>query len=329
MVSESMFAASSAFAAMACRLKPGDTVMLWEPLYHIGGAQMIGAALANQAALAMVERFSARRFWHQAKGFGANKMHYLGGVLEMLLAQPAHAGERDHNITLAFGAGAKAASWQIFEERFGVSLVEVYGMTEAASFTTINDVGRIGSIGSALPWFDVKLSAEPVGEILVRGKQPGLITDGYVGDPASSAAALREGWLHTGDLGRRLEDGHLVYAGRTKEAIRCRGENVSAFEVETLLCTHPAIDECAIIGVPAEIGEEDIMAYVKTSKDFSVTGFPDWCNAHLASFQIPKYLQMIDDFPRTPSERIAKKLLSRDTKSAITLGRDARIYHSS
>lgn len=319
MVTESMFAASGRFAAMACDARDGDVIMLWEPLYHIGGAQMIGAALETGATLAMVERFSASQFWAQAKAFGATKMHYLGGVLDLLMAQPPGPQDRDHEISLAFGAGAKADRWRAFEERFGVQLREVYGMTEAASFSTINASNTIGSIGGPLPWFDIKLTAEPLGEILIRGRAEGLITPGYINNEAATAQALQDGWLHTGDLGRRLPNGELAYAGRTKESIRCRGENVSALEVETLISTHPAIAECAVIGVPAEIGEEEIMLVAQLGAPIDWGDFGAWCERQLAPFQCPRYVQVIEEFPRTPSMRISKTALDRETGHAIDL----------
>uniref|UniRef100_UPI003F6F0BBF AMP-binding protein n=1 Tax=Elioraea sp. TaxID=2185103 RepID=UPI003F6F0BBF len=261
-------------------------------------------------------RFSASRFWAQAAETGATHIHYLGGILQMLLKQPPGPHERAHRVRIAWGAGCPAEQWREIERRFGLTVRECYGMTEASSITTWNAAGTPGAIGRPVPWFSVTLRDAdgrevPAGEIVVRSAVPGAIFPGYFRDQEASAAVLRDGALHTGDLGAWDGTGALVYRGRRADAVRCRGETVSAWEVEQVAAAHPTVESCAMIGVPAEIGEQDIKLFVKLRAGASLepVALSAWLAARLASYQNPRYIALVDDFPRTPSERIRKHAL--------------------
>jgi crotonobetaine/carnitine-CoA ligase len=324
-VTERMLSAAGHFAGEVSEARPGDVYLFWEPLHHVGGAQMVPMAIARGARLAMVPRFSASRYWDEARAAGATRIHYLGGILDILMKQPASAADRAHKVELGFGAGAKPALWRDFESRFGVRLVEVYGMTEASSFSTANRAGVVGSVGRPLPEFDVEIldddgnPAAPTvrGEIALRARPKSLITPGYLDDPAATAAAWRDGRFLTGDLGWRDAEGNLYYAGRKKDSIRCRGENVSAWEVEQVLNAHPAVKESAAVGVAAEVGEEDILAYVIAVAEVPAPeDLIAWCTERLAPFQVPRYIAFVTDLPHTPTERIRKNELARDPSGA-------------
>lgn len=305
---------------------PEDVFFVWEPLYHIGGAQLLVLPLIRGVRLAMVERFSASRFWTQVRAEGATRIHYLGGILQLLLKQPPRPDDRGHAVTIAWGGGCPAEIWRAFEERFGVQIRECYGMTEASSLTTCNQTGTVGSVGQPLPWFTIALLGEggtPVpqgekGEIVVRTNLPGAIFPGYFRNPEATAAALKDGALHTGDLGSVDPDGNLFFHGRMSDSVRCRGENVSAWEVEHVAASHPAIEDCAMIGVPAEIGEQDIKLFVKPKPGAAIepASFVAWLAERLAPYQTPRYLAVVEDFERTPSQRIMKHRLPRETVGA-------------
>ena len=145
------------------------------------------------------------------------------------------------------------------------------------------------------------------GEIVVRERMPHLLTSGYVG----AASPVVGGWLHTGDIARRDADGTLAFVGRLKDCMRVRGENVAAFEVEAVLAAHPAVAECAAVGVAAEIGEEDILVYVRATAPLDPADLLTWAEPHLSTWQMPRYVAFVDDFERTPSERVRKAALSR------------------
>ena len=196
-------------------------------------------------------------------------------------------------------------------------------MTEASSLTSINVDARFGCVGRPAPWFDVRIVGEDGtprgpgarGEILVREREPGLITPGYFRNPEATAHAIRGGWLHTGDLGYLDEQDYLHFCGRLKDCVRHRGENVSAWEIERVVERLGCIEECAVVGVPAEIGEEDIKLFIKARR--GEVPDPDtvfaWCARHLAHYQVPRYLAVVDGFEKTGTQRIRKETLPRTT----------------
>lgn len=328
-VTERMLLAAAGFAAMASGADAGDRFHFWEPLIHVGGAQMLGLALMRRATLVMVPRFSASRFWDEVRAGRVTKAHYLGGVLDILLKQPEDPRDRDHALALAFGAGARPEVWRAFEARFGVRLVEVYGMTEASSFSTLNLDHVVGSIGKPAPGFTIRLldtDGNDVpdgerGEIVLRTEPAELMTPGYLGNPEATAELLRDGWLHTGDIARRDADGNYVFSGRAKDMIRHKGENVSAWEVERVLNDHPSVAESAVIGVPGELGEEDILACILPAAGAAIdpAAIRAWCTDRLAGFQLPRYLRIVAGFDKTPSERIRKQTIDRDVSGDIEL----------
>ena len=287
---------------------------------------MMVLPLTHGIVLSMVAHFSASRFWDQVRGCGASHIHYLGGVLQMLLVQPERPDDRDHPARIAWGAGCIGDTWRAFEARFGVEIRECYGMTEASSITTYNPDGKVGSIGREMPWFDVSVVAPDgtfcakgvPGEMVVAARTAGPLFAGYFRNETATAATLVDGLLHTGDLCSVDEGGYFSFRGRLSEGIRHRGENVSAWEIESVARDHPDVAECAAIGVPSDLGEQDIKLFiveVATAKtDFKTLA--TWLASRLAAYQMPRYFERIDGFHRTPSERIQKKSLSPSIENA-------------
>lgn len=325
-VTERMIMASAAGTAMASDCRMGDVFLMWEPLHHIGGGQIVLMALIHRAQLVVVERFSASRLWPLVRKHNVTKLHYLGGILEILLKAAPCDNDRSHPVQLAFGGGCRAEVWRAFQQRFGIPIREVYGMTEASSFTTINMKGIVGSVGTAVPWFDVELldeNGEPVedgtaGEITVTSEQTGLFTPGYRISPEATDRLLRSGRLHTGDLGRCDADGHFRYVGRLTDSLRRRGENISAWEVETALACHPDIAESAITGIAANIGEQEILCFVimREGAGFDPEALAEWSRSTMPRHHVPRYWKQMQAFERTPSQRIRKDLLDRSLSDA-------------
>jgi crotonobetaine/carnitine-CoA ligase len=154
---------------------------------------------------------------------------------------------------------------------------------------------------------------------VVRTTLPGAITRGYLQDPDATARALRGGAFHTGDLGSFDADGNMYFHGRQTDNVRVRGENVSALEVEQVAAKHPAVEDCAMIGVAAEIGEQDIKLFVKRRADAALTPaeLSGWLAERLAPYQNPRYIVMVDDFERTASQRIMKHKLAASSAAAF------------
>ena len=199
-------------------------------------------------------------------------------------------------------------------------------MTECSSVTTANLDGTLGSVGKPMPWFDVTiegpdgeaLPADAQGEIVVTSFLPGALTAGYLNNPAATATALRGNRFHTGDLGTLDEAGNLYFHGRMSDSVRVRGENVTAFEVEHVAAKHPHVEDCAMKGINADVGEQEIMLFVKARADTTLLE-PDlsmWLEDRLARYQLPRFIKIVDDFERTPSQRIMKHKLPISTNDA-------------
>jgi crotonobetaine/carnitine-CoA ligase len=177
-----------------------------------------------------------------------------------------------------------------------------------------------GSIGNALPWMDVAVFDEndreigpgESGEIRLKEKIPDVFFKEYFRNPEATAERWRDGWFCTGDGGRIDDDGELFYGQRLSDSIRHKGENISAWEIESVVLTHPNVEECAVIGVPGELGEQDIKLFVKPRQgDMDFAELERFCRERLARHQLPRYFESVDEFPKTPTERIAKHLLSQ------------------
>lgn len=310
-------------ASVANEAGPGEVMLMWESFCHIGGVQMICVCLIYLSVMALLPRFSASRFWDQARHYKATRVHYLGSVLPILLKQPPRPDDRDHSVKIAWGAGAAKQIWKEFENRFGVTIHEAYGMTECSSLTTICLDGTVGSIGKPLPYFELRIMGDdgkPVptgelGEIQVRSKQPGLILKGYFrNEEATKKCLLPDGWFATGDLAYMDAEGHVFFKGRSKDSLRVSGENVSAWEVERIINEHPDIEECAVIGVPGELGGDDMKVFIKPrqgEKRPDPADIAKWCEPRMAKYQIPRYYAFIDHFEKTESQRTKKNNLSR------------------
>jgi crotonobetaine/carnitine-CoA ligase len=195
-----------------------------------------------------------------------------------------------------------------FEQRFGLRLVEAYGLTDAGVpvYQPLDEPRRPGSCGKVVPEYSLAIAGD--GEILVRAHEPGLTALGYLGDEEATAAAFAGDWFRTGDLGRVDEEGWVYFTGRKKDAIRRRGENISAFEVEEVVEAHPAVLEAAAFGLPSEMTEEDVMVCAVLRPDAALT--PDelvtWCEARMARHMVPRFVEFVDALPRTPTEKVEK-----------------------
>ncbi|WP_170984304.1 AMP-binding protein [Rhodoligotrophos defluvii] len=328
-MTERFFQVGAKNAGILADVRPSDILFLWEPFYHVAGWMSVLISLQHGVPIAMVERFSATQCWQQIRESGATLFHYLGGAMNLLLKQPPRPDDADNPVRIAWGAAAPAGSWRAFERRFGVTVREGYGISEAQNFTHMNLEGRVGSIGVPVEEFDAWIADEAgrragpdeIGEIVVKPKDPRVIMRGYFRDDAKTGEVLRDGCVHTGDLGYVDREGYFYYAGRKKDSLRRRGENVSAWEVERVINAHPAVSESAVIGVPSEMGEQDIRAFVKLADGMAAAPLDlvRWCEKHLAYYQIPRYIDFVDDFPRGPTQRIRKDELPAGTAAAWDL----------
>jgi crotonobetaine/carnitine-CoA ligase len=210
----------------------------------------------------------------------------------------------------------------------------LYGSTDAGlpMYHPIDVPRRQGSCGTVIDAYDVRLvDAEgfevPVGEpgeLLVRPNEPSLIADGYFGMPEATMRARRNLWFHTGDLLRRDADGFYYFVGRRSDSIRRRGENISAFEVEEVVKLHPAVLDAAAYGVPSELTEDDVMVavVVRPGATFAPADLAAFCVDRMARHMVPRYVDVVDELPRTPTEKVRKDALRERGLTASTWDRE-------
>ena len=282
------------------------------PLFHINAKYTsVMCAMEADARLIMDRRFSASRFWDRCRAEGITAFNYQGGLIMMLWKQPERPDDADNPVRNGFGAPCPVEIWEPFEERFDVHLTEVYGMTEVA-ITTENRRGvrKIGTAGRESALYhvavvdseDQPVPAGSAGEIVVRPKKPHIMIDNYFDMPEATVKAFRNLWFHTGDRGRLDEDGYLTFIDRMKDCVRRRGENISSYEVEAVINTCDAVLESAVIGVPSELGEEEVMAVVvlKPGHQLSETDLLDFCVPRMAHFAVPRFVRWCRRPPQDP-----------------------------
>ncbi len=312
----------------------GDCLYNALPMFH-GNAQFLSTmpALMSGARMVLGQRFSASAFWPEVRGHGCTEFNYIGGILQILYKAEPKPDDADNPLRIMFGAGAPPDLYKPFEERFGVRLIEGYGMSEIGvpMLNTVRE-RKIGSCGKLLPGYQVKLvddegltvpTGQP-GECLLRTTEPNCMLLEYHDMPAQTVEAWRDLWFHTGDYLIQDQDGYFHFVDRKKDAIRRRGENISSFEVEKGVRTHEAVLECAAVAVKSPMGEDEVMVCLTLKPGLELT--PEELIAHcaerMAYFMVPRYLRFMEALPKTPTERVQKVLLRDQGVTADTWDRE-------
>ncbi len=310
-----------------------DVLFTVLPFFHTNALNTLWQALLAGATYAFERRFSASQFWTQARQAGATVTYLLGAMVHILLKQAPGPDDRAHRVRTCLSPATSRELVEQFRQRFGVFSVDGYGSTET-NLVMSSVVGEYapGSMGRVVPGFEVRVVDEndcavpagTPGELVVRQSEPFSMAGGYFGNPEATAAAWRNLWFHTGDRVWCDEQGIYHYLDRIKDAIRRRGENISSWEVEQALLSHPDIKNTAVIGVPAEVGEEDVMAFIITRAGSSpqpdaVTRFLE---DRLARFAIPRYLEFVDELPMTENGKVKKYLLRERGTGPATWDRE-------
>ena len=308
------------------------------PLFHNHAKYTsVCAALECGGSIVMDQRFPVSTFWEMARDKGITAFNYMGALLMMLHKQPPRPDDADNPIRIAFGAPCPVEIWEDFERRFGVALVEVYGMTEAPMGCENRlDNRKIGSAGRESMTYEVRIVDEydePVepntpGEIALRPKHSWALFTEYYKRPEDTVEAWRNLWFHTGDRGRMDEDGFVFFLDRMKDSIRRRGENISTWEIESTVNTHPAVLESAAYGVPSELSESEVMVAVvcQTGESLAPEELLDFCQGKMAHFAIPRYVRFMDTLPKNHAERVQKFELRAEGVTQDAWDREAHGY---
>ncbi len=316
-----------------------ETFFTCLPLFH-SNAQVLSTypALVAGGRIAITERFSGSRFWDQIIDAGATIFNGIGAMLYFLWNQPPSPKDRAHRVHTVSAAPAPKDIYHEFEERFGVTLAEGYGLTETGVATMMDPTRpvRLGSCGVANPGYEVSI-VEPgtdwplppntPGEIVVDQKIPNIIMRAYYGMTEKTAEDFRNLKLHTGDLGRMDEDGYVYFMDRVKDYIRRRGENVSSMEVERQVEDHPSVARVAAIGVKADEGassEDEILIVCEAEGEVpDLEEFTRWMAERMPYFMVPRYIRFMDALPVTPTARVRKTELRDEGITPDTFDRVA------
>jgi crotonobetaine/carnitine-CoA ligase len=290
-------------------------------LFHSGGQQFaVVAPLFCEMESHLARWFSASKYWQRARDCGATIIDPIGPLIAAVMKQPESPADTDHRVRLAIGTATGQIDRSVreaFSKRFAVPLLEVYAQTETGGVLMCSErpgEERAGSSGRPGKWAtlgivddeDHFLPPGTVGEIVVRPDIPNTFMIEYLNKPEQTARSWRNLWHHTGDLGHLDEDGYLYFIGRQAHWLRRRGENISSYEVEQCISRLDGVAECAVVGVPDhDLGDEDVKAFVVADPGrgpLDPEVIHEWCCRHLAYFKVPRYIEMIDELPRSKAK---------------------------
>jgi crotonobetaine/carnitine-CoA ligase len=303
------------------------------PLFHMSGTGAVYRMLVKGGSIALVESFDTRSFWETVRRTQSTYLTLLGAMVPFLLKEPPGLDDRDHTLRVV-NIVPLADGFSEFGERFGVEVYTVFNMTETSwPIVSGRDPGTLGTCGRPRPGVfarivdenDVDVEPGKTGELILRTDAPWAMSHGYYGNPEATARAWRNGWFHTGDAFRQNEQGEFFFVDRMKDAIRRRGENISSFEVEAAINGHADVREVAVVGVPSEFGEDEVLAVVAPVEGRSIdaAALLEWLRPRLAYFMIPRYIRIMRELPKTPTQKVQKHLLRADGISDDTWDREA------
>ena len=331
MVTHANYMAAGQTVADAIELTENDRQFVVLPLFH-GNAQYYStmSALLSGASVALMDRFSASRYFDKCREYECTVASLFAAPMRMILAQPPNPSQRDNRLRIViFAQSLTPQQLEQWQQRFGAPLSQIWGMTETMGPPLMNPLHakrRNWTVGKPSGDYEIALVGEAgnamgagqEGEITVKGVPGRTIMAGYFKNPQATAETIRDGWLYTGDNAVRDEDGYYRFVDRKKDMIKRSGENVSAGEVENVVLQHPAVFECAVVGVPDEIKDESIVAVVvlHAGQQVSESELIDFCAGKLASFRVPQRVVIETALPKTSVGKIQKHLVRAELMSS-------------
>lgn len=304
------------------------------PLFHANALSLTTLrALQTGTTMALSRRFSASRFWDEIRRYEVTTFNALGAMIPILLKQPPRENDRDNPVKTVFSAACPANVWEEFENRFDVRIVEGYGAVDGGGFAVVNlgnaPKGSIGKPANRYRLVDDDRNDVPVGnsgELIFEVDDFNARRVEYYKNEEAGNARIVDGWFHTGDMMHADEDGNLYFDDRKTDSLRRRGENISAWEVEREINAHPAVLESAVFGVPSDLGEDDVMAVVQLKPGETLTAeqLIEHCEARLARFMVPRYVEFRETLPKTGTHRTQKSVLKKEGVGPDTWDREAQ-----
>jgi carnitine-CoA ligase len=328
---------TAATAASAWNFEPGEALWTAMPLFHLSAAPAVLAPMLVGGTTVLAPTFHPASVWDEVRACGAVGFVGAGAMVSMLWNQPPDP--RDAQLPLRFISAAPIAAgvYRAIEKRYGCRIVTMYGLTEAfpIAVKSVAEAGVPGTSGRPNPNFEVRIvdpDGEPlpdgeVGEIACRPRYPHVMSEGYV-NASGQAVDPHPAWFRTGDLGVLDSDQNLTYVDRVKDSLRRRGENISSVEVETVVTAHPAVLEAAVIGVPSDLGEDDILLFVtvQPDRDLDYAELLDFCGARMPYFSVPRYVEIVSELPKTIIGRVRKDVLRARGVGSAAWDRESHGY---
>jgi len=309
-----------------------DRALVNLPIFHVGGTSGVYRMLVRGGSIALVEAFDTATFWDTVRKTGTTTMTLLGAMIPFLMKAEPTPRDRDHGLRQAIMVPLAEDAAE-FTARFDVDIYTVFNMTEISCpiLSERNPVvaktcGRIrpGFEARVVDEHDMEVPHGTVGELMVRADEPWTMNHAYNANPEATARAWRNGWFHTGDAFRRDEAGNFFFVDRMKDAIRRRGENISSFEVEVEIGAHPKVRETAVVGVPSEFGEDEVMAIVAAvpGAEIDPVDIISFLTPRLPHFMVPRYIRFMAELPKTPTQKIEKHVLRSEGITQDTWDRE-------
>jgi carnitine-CoA ligase len=322
------------YVARQLDLREDDVLHTTLPLFHVNALGCFFQALLNGCTQVVEKRFSVSNFWPALVASGATVTYVLGAMVPMLLSRPPSEDETRHKVRVALAPGVPAHLHEVFTERSSIHLLDGYGATESnAVIGTSMNTRRPGWMGRLFDGFharvvdehDNEVPDDTPGELLLRADEPFAMASGYFGMADKTVEAWRNLWLHTGDRVVRDHEGYYRFIDRTKDSIRRRGENISSFDVEKVLMSHPSVEIAAVFPVPSDLAEDEVMTAVVVKSGAALDGAEliRFCEGRLSYFAIPRYVAFVNELPRTESGKVQKFKLRERGRSAETWDREA------
>ena len=322
------------------QLTEDDVLCTTLPLFHTNALNTFYQALLMGASVTYEKRFSASAFFSTLAARHATVTYLLGAMVPILLSRPAGAEERAHAVRVSLAPGVPAQFHQSFTARTNIRLLDGWGSTETNFVLGATvESQKPGLMGPVFTGFQARIvddadndvpDGEP-GELVVRADAPFAFATGYFAEPQRTVEAWRNLWFHTGDRVIREPDGYFRFVDRLKDAIRRRGENISSFEVEQVLLSHPEVANAAVFPVQSALAEDEVMAAVVLRSGCRPTELDlvKFCEPRLPYFAVPRYLEFVMELPSTESGKVQKYKLRERGVTVTTWDREASGYRIS
>jgi crotonobetaine/carnitine-CoA ligase len=310
-----------------------DRILVNLPLFHVGGTIFCIVTLASGGSCFIDTHFKTNEFWQTVREHEITMTCLLGAMMPFLLNLPPGNSDKDHSLRKAVCVPWNEETMAV-GRRYGIDMRTAFNMTEVSSpMVSDSYPPEPGTCGKLRPGVEARVVDEndcevapgETGELILRTDRPWAMNHGYYKNPEATAQAWRNGWFHTGDGFKYDEDGYFYFVDRIKDAIRRRGENISSFEVESEVAAHEAVGEVAAIPVPSELGEDEVMVVVTPASDTPIEPLAlfEFLRPRMAHFMLPRFIRIIDELPKTPTQKIQKHLLKDDGVTAETWDREA------